>query len=225
MKFIRLHSFLVALMCSKSLFASIAISFEFEAFRDSSSAPLATETLSILVVDTDKNSIFPSASDLLGTTLSVGDYINNDRIFYSGRTGDGAINNATLSDSITGVTGNDLGLASNSEIENTRWAVYWFPGLSAAPSVGGLQSGQEYGFFHSDQIDSTAAASFNATASMVMPPDTATAVNTFYFDTATENTSFPSVQDFTADLTVVPEPSLTLLLSTIGVLVLFRRRH
>lgn len=224
MKRLKLITLLVAFLSAKHLLGSVAITFEFEALRDSAGIPLSAETFTILVADTNKDSNFPIASDLFGSELSVGDYLQNDRIFYAGRTGDGALNNATLSDAISTLNGSDLGLANNSEIAGTKWAVYWFPGLSAAPEAGGLQLGQSYGFYHSDQIDVTAAASFNATAAMVMPGD-GEAVNTFYYDTETESTSFPSVQEFTADLTVVPEPSITAMLALIGFAISLRRRR
>ncbi len=207
---------LVAL--SQHLVASVTISFEFEALRDSSGIPLSGDTYTILVADSNKDSIFPSPSDLLGAQLNLGDDIAGNRIFYSG-----TFNGSIFDDTAASLEASDLGLSDNTEIDGTRWAVYWFPGLSSAPGASGLQQGQNYGFFHSDQIDPTAQA-FGATASMVMPPDGTQAQTILYFDTETENTSAPSVQDFTADLTVVPEPSTLLLVGLASFAFLLRRR-
>lgn len=218
MKIYKFLNLLLFVLLSQQLSASISISFEFEAFRDSSGVPLSTQTYSILIADTNKDSIFPTPSDLLSAQLSVGDNIQGNRIFFAGAT-----NNSIFQDNTGSLNGSDLGLASNGEISGTKWAVYWFPGLTSAPGPSGLQSGQVYGFYHSDQIEST-AESFGANASMVMPPDSNN-VTVMYFDTATENTSFPSVQDFTADLTVVPEPSALILLGMVGSVILLRRRR
>jgi len=214
-KFIQLLSLA---LYSQQLLASVSFSFEFEAFRDSSGIPLSTETYAVLIADTNKDSIFPSASDLLGAELNVGDDIQGNRVFFSGSTSNSIFQNNTGS-----LNGSDLGLDNNSEISGTKWAVYWFPGLSSAPGVSGLQSGQSYGSYHSDQIDAEAAA-IGATAAMVMPADGSNVI-VMYFDTETEATTFPSVQDFTADLTVVPEPSTVALIGLVSLVFILRRRQ
>jgi len=209
---------------SQQLLASVSISFEFEALRNASGVPLDVNTLTILIADSDKNSLFPSASELFEADLAVGNDVAGNRIFFSSTTGSGGANSATLLGGMTSVVASDIGLSNNNEIGGTRWAVYWFPGLSTAPGSGGLQSGQSYGFYHSDQLEST-AASLGATHSMVMPADGTTAATVMYFDTAIQDTSFPSVQDFSADLTVVPEPStIAVLIMFSGILSLRRRR-
>lgn len=210
---------LLALPVQQNL-ASVTIQFEFEAFRDSSGSPLTSETYAVFIADTNKDSAFPSASDLFGSGLEVGDDINSGRVFFSGVVGA----NSILSGTASAISGNDLGLNSDDEISGTKWAVYWFPGLSAAPGPGGLQDGQSYGFYHSDQIDPYAQSDFGASASMVMPGDGST-VSVIYVDNETNtNTSFPSPQDFTASFTVIPEPN-SVILVLVGSAVLLRRRR
>lgn len=221
MKITKLLLCLPLLFLTQQLVASVSISFEFEALRDSSGVPLATETYVVLIADADKDSIFPSATDLLGAQLSVGEDIQGSRVFFAGTTI--TTNNARFQDNTGSLDSNDLGLTNNNEISGTKWAVYWFPGLSTAPGASGLQEGQSYGFYHSDQIDAQAAA-FNATDSMVMPADGNNAT-VMYFDTETDNTTFPSVQDFTADLSVVPEPSAITVLGMVCLFILLQRRR
>lgn len=218
MKIAKLLLFLPLALLTHQLVASVSISFEFEALRDSSGVPVTTNTYVVLIADTDKDSIFPSASDLLNAQLNVGEDILGSRVFFTGTTNNGILQNNTGS-----LNGSDLGLTNNSEIGGTRWAVYWFPGLSTAPGASGLQEGQSYGFYHSDQIDAQAAA-YGATHSMVMPGDGDNAT-VLYLDTETENTTFPSVQDFTADLTVVPEPSAITVLGMVCLFILLQRRR
>lgn len=212
------------LYTSQQLLASVSILFEFQELRNSAGVPLDTQTLTILIADSDKNSVFPSALDLLGATLNLGDDIAGNRVFFTGTTGGDGATNATLSAGVIGIEGSDLGLSSNSEIGGTRWAVYWFPGLSTAPVIGGIQEGQSFGFYHSDQIDSF-ASDLDADVSMVMPADGTQASTAIYVDNQTYDSSFPSVQDFTADLTVVPEPSLLAMLAFIGLTISIQRRR
>lgn len=212
-------------LCAQQLVATVTIQFEFEAFRDSSGDPLISQTYAVLIADSNKDSVFPSASDLFGSGLAVGDDIGGNRVFFAGTTGDGDLNNpnyAIFTGTAASLSGNDLGLNGNDEIAGTKWAVYWFPGLSAAPGTGGLQAGQSYGFYHSDQIDTT-AASFGATASMVMP-SAGSAVSVLYYDTEIESTSFPSPEAFTANLTVIPEPT-AMVLAMFGSTLLLRRQR
>jgi len=209
---------LLPLVTMARLEASVTLQFEFEALRDSSGTPVASSTYAIFVVDSNKNNVFPSAAELLGSALSVGGYIGDDRIFYAGLVN--AV--ANLSGTVASLTGNDLGLSSDDEIAGTKWALYWFPGLSSAPE-GGLQADQSYGFYHNATIDSYTQIEFGATAAMVMPNNGST-VQVLYLDTATEATAFPSVSDFTASFIVVPEPSAMVLTLLSSALLLRRRR-
>ena len=214
----KLFGLFLAFLSAQQLFASVTIQFEFEALRDSSGNPLLSQTYAVFIADSNKNSVFPSASDLFQSELKVGDYVGDDRIFYSGLIGTDGLLDGTAAT----ITGNDLGLASGDEISGTKWAVYWFPGLSAAPGEDGLQAGQSYGFYHNNEIDPYTEANFGATAAMVMPGEGT--VQVLYLDSETEPTSFPSPEDFTANFTVIPEPTAMVLVLLSSAVLLRRRR-
>jgi autotransporter-associated beta strand protein len=75
------------------------------------------------------------------------------------------------------------------------WSIYWFPGISAANGI--IRSGQSFGSFQSSALDQVAIG-YGADTAMVFPADGTPLATTLYFDSATEATSSPTPEQFTA---------------------------
>ena len=218
MKRIILAAFLSAQFSIAS--AAIGIFWDFEALRDSEQSVLPANTLYAFIADSNNDGILPDAESLLDKTIAVGNEIEGNRIFLTGSTGAGgtAFGNANFQ------IQDDLGFLSTGDQANARWALYWFPGLTdSAPT---LQAGASFGMFQSDNVD-TASGGFSA----MRFPSQGSQVDVFYFDTETltgfgdtPTANTPSVSDFSANFTVIPEPS-SVGLALLGVLGLMARRR
>ena len=203
--------------------AAVTIQFEVESLRDSNQLPVQDGTPWFLVADSNRDGIFPGEDALLNKTLASGVDIFGDRVFASGTTNsaEGNLGRANISATFSIVS--DLGFSEDGEQVNQKWAIYWFPGLASINS--NIEAGQSFGRFHGEVVDSgsggDSAMIFQAAPSLT---------TTLYFDsevlsdfdTPTANT--PSVSDFSANFTVIPEPS-SVGLALLGVLGLMARRR
>ena len=222
-------SFLVFLSLAASSAASVTVQFEFEALRGSDGLPVGTgvtlnvSTVVLLVADSDKSGAF--SSPVVGNSLSVGSSFgatpNSDRIFHAVSIPSGS--SGFVSGQFT-VDHTDLGLNAETDIQDTKWALFWFPG---ATLNGTIATDQSYGVFHSSTLpDYTASGFSNPDQAMVMPANGTALVTTFYYDQGIEpdGVSTPSVSQFSANLVVIPEPS-ALVMTLLGSAALLRRRR
>ena len=222
MKTFSFSGFIAALLATPAL-ATVNIQFEFGSLRDSGGTPLASTTLVLLVADTSGDGFFPSALDLNGATLSNGQTIGGDKVLYSGTTVNTPAN-GTISGTVFKIDYAALGIN-----QGDLWAIYWFPGVSAEGAV--ASPGDPYGFYRTSVLDQATVDAVGATDAMVFPADTGATVRTAYYDSQVLGTfgiastaNSPDPSDYTASLTVVPEPS-TIILGALGGLALLRRRR
>lgn len=210
--------------------ASIVINFEFEALRDSSGIAVSNGTVFALIASNSSGSL-PSATDLLGAELSTGfDISNGSRIFAVGQTTSAVSAPGNAAGSL-----NDLGGDNYSSVSDTRlgaapigsiWGLYWFPSISTTGTT--IAGGDVYGFFQSSNVDTGQPIGDTA---MILQGD-GNPASVAYYDLPTLNTfagpptaNTPSVSDFSANFTVIPEPSAAILgLLGAGALLMRRRR-
>jgi len=184
---------------------------------------MTSTTLVLLVADSSGDGSLPSANDLNGATLSNGQTIAGDKVFYAGTTVNDPVN-GTISGTAFKIDYDALGIN-----QNDIWGIYWFPGVSAEGAI--AKPGDPFGTYQTNNLDQATVDAVGATDAMLFPADTGATVRTAYYDSEvltsfgiTPTANSPSPSDFTADLTVVPEPS-ALLLGALGSLMLLRRRR
>jgi hypothetical protein len=213
------------LLTNSGTCASVALTYEFDSLRNTSGSALSSPYVLIFVADSNGDGFFPTANSLSGIPLTNGGTIAGDKIFEVKVTTAGSLGFQAPSGSITV----DFTTNSLNELGGTKWSIYWFPAITAADTV--LTVGTKYGYYHSPVRDAAAVTAFGNTAysGMVFPASGTPTTEVGFFDTTiisaesvlpTVNT--PTVSNFTASLTVVPEPS-TFLLSAFGALALLRR--
>ena len=207
--------------------ATVTITLEFAFLRSSSQSPTAGSYM--LVADSDGDGVFPTAAELgedVGSTLNdlanqfIGgaDASTGDRVFSVGSMdSDGYVNTGVASVSLT-----TLGV-----VTGDRWGILWFPGV-------GLDDqrvvGQSFGSFHSSTVDQAIADMQPGVIAMVFPAD-GNADTTIYYDASaltdfggTPTGDTPSVAQFSATSTIIPEPSVALL-GLLGLVGFARRRR
>lgn len=209
-----------------SSFAAISIDFAFAQLRDSTQQ--AENGMIFILVAANGLGELPSldGEDFLGFSLETGDVLGNDsKIFFSGSTANNGIGDGEASGFADNLTGTNYdadpsGLLGSAEA-GSAWGLFWFSGVTDSTQT--VVAGTMFGFYQNSTVDS--ASPYGNTA-MVLPSSGSVEVG--YYDagliggSSTANT--PSVSDFSANFTVVPEPSATLL-GLIGVGALFLRRR
>lgn len=224
--------FLIPILAS-DLNATVTFDFQMGIARNSSGAAIADGTLWALLVDTNDNNAFTgfaAGSNLSSTasadmyfdpnqSLSLNQVINGDTIFAMG-----SFNGTGVSE-ITGlVTGTISGLAyggANGTAEGRRFAFLWFPGATytggASESIGTQVGG----------INSTSNDALGGTNAMTLPTDGTSPVPPLGVasDDVAVGGSTPAANFYAVNLTVIPEPTSSLLALFGGLALLFRRRR
>jgi len=217
---------------------SVTINLDVGVLRTSASTGsnlVATNTLWVLVVDTDNNSNIwgtslnssissGTANSLLsiGQSIDLGTVINGDTIFAMGGV-DGSNGQGTLFSPLPGITYSDPGATGNGVGEGLAFAIAWFPGITytgASQIISGSNPhniGDQVGFFN---VTTNTDTEF-LDADMVLPPDGVNerrgAASVSFGGTAADSL-FHAVD-------LVPEPSTTLYLTFAFITVLLRRKR
>lgn len=209
--------------------ASVTIQFEFEALRDAAGFPMTVPGVAVLIADSNGDGLLPTPAELFDATLSeyqlVGGTTSSDAdtIIYAGLT-----DSSPAPGNFNG-TASSLDLASLGLADGDIFGVFWFPSLGSLGTK--VPVGAQYGMYQNSNIDQAVVdLGWGATRGMTIPSEPNTERTQFY-DTSvilaegvetTINT--PSIANFTASLTVIPEPT-TLTLSALALVALLRRRR
>lgn len=212
----RLLPLLCALLLAANARATVTIDFQLATALDSTSAPVAANTIGILVADNYGTGL-PTAAELLGAVLSNGSLIGDSTILRVFQAADLGVNQFGFADSLTLALGS--GITGGAGTAGTDLGFYWFPGITTIGAT--VSGGQSYGFYRSD----TVATGDGSTMSYNVPSDPSS--SSLYTLTPDLMGSTPSTS-LVANLTVAsaaPEPSRLMLgVMGLGAFLMRRRR-
>jgi hypothetical protein len=215
----------IALPCS----AAISISIQAGELLNSSSTLVSDTSLWAIIYDANGDSMLPGGLELdsslttgdttaiiaafAGKSITTGATIGLDKILWAGEV------DGPGTSGVSGIGGHDLSgftFSSLGVAAGGKWAVYWFPGLTAG---GNTLPGSS---FEVGGIQQTAAGGSGGDIGMVMPAVDNTGFSFAAAFIDTDHGGDIEASRFTA--IAVPEPT-TLALSALGLAALLRRRR
>jgi hypothetical protein len=205
------------LALASTLAPAITFNVSLDQVTSSNGTLVGTNTLALLVVDTDGTGFSPVAP---GATLALNSYLTASSDYIVGR-GD-----FSGGDTGAGQWTFNFGIGTADVPNNRNLALFWFPTLTTSSTT--IGSGVQYGFYtssNSEQFGSNSAwnTGSNSAATNTLNAFTATNTGTFGTNPQTGGLSQASLQ---ATLATVPEPSTYALMAVgaVGLFLSFRRR-
>lgn len=195
--------------------AAVTMFFDGGRFRDNLGSPLANGSMFLIMVDTNNDGFAAlNTNTFAGINPTAGSTIGGDYVLVSTFTKtvgglSGSINEQVINFDLN--TGPALNVNTGD-----RLAFVWF-----TQNVGTVSTGTKYGVFTTLVTDAVSGG--NSVGGMVIQPDSTT-TNINYYDNATASGALATAANFTANLTVIPEPA-TAMLGLVGGLLLLRRRR